>query len=219
MKTFVRGFWRPNMKSVSVQVSQLKRTWQIKTSWTRGEWRPLWHHIPLNLDDVSQFLASSNKMFLMEDSLLTFPNIVWWMIMFIIVSYLLGWPHKKLTMSLIDLFPSANDVSTGLHVARVLAAIIDSYYLPLMIVLIICCPQEELDNIIWKLCKIFCEPWLTHHPWSGLLVFVTWSWTLDNGDRKEGQWRGWQHRKQVNIWMLFIIFFLHVTFLTYFKLH
>ena len=35
-----------------------------------------------------------------------------WMIMFIIVSYLLGWPHKKLTMSLIDLFPSANDVST-----------------------------------------------------------------------------------------------------------
>ena len=64
------------------------------------------------------------------------------MILFIIVSYLLGWPHKKLTMSLIDLFPSANDVSTGLHVARVLAAIIDSYYLPLMIVLIICCPQE-----------------------------------------------------------------------------
>ena len=68
------------------------------------------------------------------------------MIMFIIVSYLLGWPHKKLTMSLIDLFPSANDVSTELHVARVhnvLLAIIDSYYLPLMIILIICCEQEE----------------------------------------------------------------------------
>ena len=69
------------------------------------------------------------------------------MIMFIIVSYLLGWPHKKLTMSLIDLFPSANDVSTERPVTRVhtsvLSAIIVSYYLPLMIILIICCEQEE----------------------------------------------------------------------------
>ena len=130
---------------------------------------------------------------------------MWWMIMFIIVSYLLGWPHKKLTMSLIDLFPSANDVSTGLHVARVLAAIIDSYYLPLMIVLIICCEQEELDNIIWKLCKIFCEPWLTHHPWSDSSVCDT---ELDTGQwRQEG---GTLENGNIeNKWMLF----LHISLL------
>ena len=87
---------------------------------------------------------------------------VWWMIMFIIVSYLLGWPHKKLTMSLIDLFPSANDVSTEPSVARVhnvLLAIIDSYYLPLMIILIICCEQEKYHRKIFDVVRL----WLTHH--------------------------------------------------------
>ena len=155
----------------------------------------------------------------MEDSLLTFPNIMWWMIIFIIVSYLLGWPHKKLTMSLIDLFPSANDVSTGLHVARVLAAIIDSYYLPLMIVLIICCEQEELDNIIWKLCKIFCEPHLSHHDSliipDQTLVFVTRRWTLDNGDRKEGHWRMATSKTSGCSSYIFHYFIHHVTIYFY----
>ena len=117
---------------------------------------------------------------------------VWWMIMFIIVSYLLGWPHKKLTMSLIDLFPSANDVSTELHVARVhnvLLAIIDSYYLPLMIILIICCEQEEyhlktLPQNIWC-----CEA-LTDSPSSDQGLQCLWHqaghWTMGTGRRDSG---------------------------------
>ena len=88
------------------------------------------------------------------------------MIMFIIVSYLLGWPHKKLTMSLIDLFPSANDVTTEPP---------SPVSSPLSLSAIICLWWSfwsfvvSKKNIIWKLCCKICDvvsPWVTHHPWS-----------------------------------------------------
>lgn len=131
--------------------------------------------------------------------------------MFIIVSYLLGWPHKKLTMSLIDLFPSANDVSTEPHVTRVhssvLLAIIDSYYLPLMIILIICCEQKEyhlkaLPQNMW--CCELHESLII--PDQGPSVCDT-ELDTNNGRQEERQRReDCQQRKQVNV-------------LTYFKLH
>ena len=130
---------------------------------------------------------------------------VWWMILFIIVSYLLGWPHKKLTMSLIDLFPSANDVSTGLHVARVhsvLSPIIDSYYLPLMI---ICCEQENIQLDIW--CG-GCHDSLIIPDQGLLCLWHCWTPTMETGKSDIGWDR--QHRKQ-ETWMLVHLIWYHLS--------
>ena len=188
MKTFVRLLTTKYEECECSSVG-LKRTWQIKTLSVVARAR-----VEANLTSYMMCGFFKQIMLYFQWKILFWllPT-VWWMIMFIIVSYLLGWPHKKLTMSLIDLFPSANDVSTEPHsVARVhsgLLAIIDSYYLPLMIILIICCEQEEYHLITLPQNICCCEA-LTDSSSSDRGLQCLWHgaghWTIATGRRDSG---------------------------------
>ena len=188
------GSWRPNMKSASVQVSGSRGLGKSKHyPWSLGrEWRPIWHHIK----QIMLYFQWKILFWLLPT--------VWWMIMFIIVSYLLGWPHKKLTMSLIDLFPSANDVSTEPQCRQ------GPQWPPRYHWQLLFASDDHFNNLLWarrissdnsaaKYLLLRGSDWLIII-WSRTPVFVTRSWTLNNGHRKKGQWiEDCQHRKQVNI--------------------
>ena len=70
--------------------------------------------------------------------------------------------------------------------------------------------DDHFDHLLWarrissencaaKYLMLWGSDWLTII-WSRTPVFVTSSWTLNNGHRKKGQWReDCQHQKQVNI--------------------
>ena len=199
MKTFVRLLTAKYEECECSSVG-LKRTWQIKTLSVVARAR-----VEANLTSYMMCGFFKQIMLYFQWKILFWllPT-VWWMIMFIIVSYLLGWPHKKLTMSLIDLFPSANDVSTEPQCRQ------GPQWPPRYHWQLLFASDDHFDHLLWarrissdnsaaKYLLLRGSDWLIII-WSRTPVFVTRSWTLNNGHRKKGQWiEDCQHRKQVNI--------------------
>ena len=165
MKTFVRLLtWRPNMKSVSVQVSGSRGLGKSKHyPWSLGrELRPIWHHIYM----MCGFLQTNNVLFPMEDSLLTSTNSMMNDNVYycILSSGLASQKTDNVTnwsISVRKWCVHWAPVSPGSTVSSSLSltAIICLWWSFWSFVV-------SKKNIIWKLCrKIFAVArlWLTHH--------------------------------------------------------